>query len=225
MSQVFAFMSPSAVARGGDAALLRTPMERSHLAAGATLTAADGWRLAEYEATPGDAWLADVSHLGKLDVQGSSERIDELTGGLELGRASHHEDVWTMRLSPVWAVVLCPFDRVGELAERIGEGVTDMTCGWAAVTIGGSHVRDVFMRSSGMDVRESSFGPGRCAGTSVMRVQATVLNEGDDRITMLIGWEFGEYFWESIIDAGHGFEIAAVSASATSAVSTSEEVA
>ena len=34
-----------------------------------------------------------------------------------------------------------------------------------------------------------------------MRCPALILNAGD-RVLMLIGWEFGEYFWESILDAG-----------------------
>ena len=211
MSQVFAFMSPAAV----DAAtepLLRTPMERSHTAAGAAIEAAGGWRLAVYDTEPGDAWLADVSHTGKLDVRGEPARIDELTGNLDLGKARLHDDVWTLRISPRWAVVLCDFGRVAELSERIGEGVTDMSCGWAAVTVGGPAVREVFMRSSGMDVRERSFGPGDCAGTSVMRCPAIVLNEGGDRIRMLVGWEFGEYFWEAMLDAGVGYGITPVSA-------------
>jgi heterotetrameric sarcosine oxidase gamma subunit len=211
MSQVFAFMSPAAVDSAAHAQL-RTPMERSHVAAGATIEAAGGWRLAVYDTEPGDAWLADVSHTGKLDVRGEPARIDELTGNLELGKARLHDDVWTLRISPRWAVVLCDFGRVAELSERIGEGVTDMSCGWAAVTVGGPQVREVFMRSSGMDVRERSFAPGDCAGTSVMRCPAIVLNEGGDRIRMLVGWEFGEYFWEAMLDAGVGFGITPVSA-------------
>jgi heterotetrameric sarcosine oxidase gamma subunit len=208
MSDPFAFLSPAAA----SGAALRTPMERNHRAAGATIEERDGWRLAEYPENGGlEAWAADVSHTGKLDVRGTRERIDELTGGLQPGHGVHTDDVWTARLSPTHAVVLSPFGRVAELRERIGAGVTDMTCGWAAVLLGGPKVREVFMRSSALDVRPEKFPSGACIAGSVMRCPSTVLND-DGRFWVLCGWEFGEYMWESLLDAGEPVGIAPVSA-------------
>jgi glycine cleavage system aminomethyltransferase T len=206
----FAFLSPAAT----TGAVLRTPMERNHRAAGATLQEQDGWRIAEYETADDDlqAWTADLSHTGKLDVRGTAQRIDELTGGLELGRGNETGGVWTLRLSPTHAIVICPFDRVVELAERIGDGVVDMTCGWAAVMLGGPAAREVFMRSSSLDVREHRFPPGACMAGSVMRCPSIVLND-DGRLWVLCGWEFGEYMWEALLDAGVHHGIAPVSAS------------
>jgi glycine cleavage system aminomethyltransferase T len=205
----FAFLSPAAA----NGVALRTPMERHHLAAGATLEQSDGWRIAVYEPRNGlKAWAADVSHVGKLDVRGSAERIDELTGSLELGRADSTDGVWTLRLSPIHAVVVCPFERVASIGERIGEGVVDMTCGWAAVVLGGLAARDVFMRSSSLDVRDETFPPGSCMAGSVMRCPSIVLNDGG-RLWVLCGWEFGEYMWEALLDAGVSHDIAPVSSS------------
>ena len=34
-----------------------------------------------------------------------------------------------------------------------------------------------------------------------MRVPTLVLNEGG-HISMFVGWEYGEYFWDAILDAG-----------------------
>ena len=209
----FAFLSAAAVA--GDAEM-RTPMERSHLAAGAEIEHHDGWRIAAY---PGNgepaAWAADASHHGKIDVRGTVAEIDDVTGGLEIGRASHVDGVWTLRLSPTHAVVLCPFGRVEELRSRIASQeslcVVDMTCGWAAVVIGGELVREVFMRSSALDVRPDRFPSGACTGGSVMRCPSIILND-DGRFWVLCGWEFGEYMWDSLLDAGVGFGITPVSA-------------
>jgi heterotetrameric sarcosine oxidase gamma subunit len=217
----FAFLSPAAA----DEVALRTPMERSHLAAGAEIEQRDGWRVAAY---PGNgaaaAWAADVSHQGKIDVRGTSAEIDDVTGGLELGRASHVDGVWTLRLSPTHAVVLCPFGRVEELRARIASThslcVIDMTCGWAAVMLGGELVREVFMRSSSLDVRPHRFGPGACMAGSVMRCGSIVLND-DDRFWVLCGWEFGEYMWDALLDAGVNLGIVPVSA----AVALGREVA
>ena len=63
-SDPFAFLSPAAAQ---DVAL-RTPMERNHRAAGAELEDRDGWRIAAYPPNGNAAaWLADVSHVGKID--------------------------------------------------------------------------------------------------------------------------------------------------------------
>jgi len=194
----YAFMSP---ATAGNGVVLRTPMDRRHAAAGAAFAERDGWRIAEYEGEPADPWLADVSHLGKLDVRGSQAELDELTGGLATGAARRDGDVWTLRLTPVHGYVLCPYGRVGALRDSIGASAIDVTSGLAGVALGGSRWRDVMNRSSGLDVRPSRFGPGRCMAGSVMRVPTLIVNEGES-IPMFVGWEYGEYFWDAILDAG-----------------------
>jgi len=201
----YAFMSP---ATAGNGVVLRTPMDRRHAAAGATFAERDGWRIAEYEGEPADPWLADVSHLGKLDVRGSQAELDELTGGLPTGAARRDGDVWTLRLTPVHGYVLCPYGRVEALRGSVGAAAIDVTSALAGVALGGSRWRDVMNRSSGLDVRPSRFGPGRCMAGSVMRVPTLIVNEGES-ITMFVGWEYGEYFWDAILDAGATLGIAA----------------
>ena len=202
----YAFMSPSAAAAG---VALRTPMERSHLAAGATVEERDGWRIGVYpETDEHDPWIADVSHLGKLDLRGTAAELDELTGGLGTGRARQDGDVWTLRLTPTHGFVLCPFPRLASLRDSIGPAAIDVTCGLAGLAVGGSRWRHVMHRSSGLDVRESRFPPNRCMAGSVMRVPTLIVNDGDG-ISMFVGWEYGEYFWDAILDAGATLGIAA----------------
>jgi glycine cleavage system aminomethyltransferase T len=201
----YAFLSPAAAAGGVG---LRTPMERAHLAAGATIETLDGWRVAAYPAADGaDAWAADLSHLGKLDVRGTAAELDTLTGGLEKRAARSDGDVWTLRLTPTHGYVLAPFGQVAGLRGRIGAAAIDVSCGLAAVALGGPRRRDVFHRSSGLDVREGRFGPNRCMAGSVMRVPTLVVNRGDDFL-MLVAWEYGEYFFDAILDAGETLGIA-----------------
>ena len=198
-------MSPAA-ARSGVA--LRTPMERCHLAAGATLEERDGWRIAVYPDADGDPWVVDVSHFGKLDLRATAAGLDELTGGLAPGAARADGDVWTMRLTPTHGHVICPFDRVESIRSATGGAAIDVTCGLAGVAVGGLRWRDVMNRSSGLEVRASRFGPDRCMAGSVMRVPTLVLNEGA-HISMFVGWEYGEYFWDAILDAGATLSIGA----------------
>ena len=132
-------------------------MERSHIAAGAAspTTRAGGSPPIQHESA--ELWIADRSHLGKLDLRGTAEELDALTGGLEPGHARDDGGVWTLRLTATHGYVICGFDRVGELRERIGAAAVDITCAMAAVEIGGAEWREVFMRSSGSDVRASQF--------------------------------------------------------------------
>jgi glycine cleavage system aminomethyltransferase T len=182
----YAFISPSAVApAGGHRPLLRSPIEHAHVAAGASIEEQDGWRVAAYEGERGDAWLADLSHLGKLDLRGSQAELDDLTGRLPAGGAREAGDAWLARITPTH----------GHLA------------------LGGPAWREVWMRSSGVDAREASFPAGRCLAASVMRVPTLAINQGK-QVLMLVGWEFGEYFWESILDAGLTLGITPVSAGA-----------
>ena len=204
------FLAPdAAVASDRHTPLARTPMERAARSAGARFEVRDGWNVAvgytsperERQACRETAGWADVSHLGKLDVRGSQAELDELTGGLPTGAARRDGDVWTLRLTPVHGYVLCPYGRVGALRDSIGAPAIDVTSGLAGVALGGSRWRDVMNRSSGLDVRPSRFGPGRCMAGSVMRVPALIVNEGES-IAMFVGWEYGEYFWDAILDAG-----------------------
>jgi len=208
----YAFLSPAAVAaEGGHQPLLRSPIEPAHIAAGAQIETHAGWRIAAYEPTDAQLWVSDQSHLGKLDLRGTAEELDGLTGGLEPGTARADGEVWTIRLTPTHGYVVCPFERVGELRARIGGAAIDATCGLAAVALGGDGWREVWARSSGLDVRESRFAPGRCVAGSVMRVNTLAVHRSN-HVLMLVGWEFAEYFWEAILDAGAELGLAAVTA-------------
>jgi len=208
----YAFLSPAgARPAGGYTPALRTPMERAHLAAGAVLREQDGWRIAVYDQADADLWISDLSHLGKLDVRTGAGELDELTGHLPPGHSREDDGVWTMRLTATRAMVVCPFVRVSQLRQRIGAAAIDVTSNWAAVAVGGDERREVLARSSGLDLREKRFAAGSCLAGSVMRVSTIVLNRGDSFL-MLIGWEFGEYFWEAIRDAGVNLGIVPVSA-------------
>ena len=86
-----AFLSP------GPDAVAKSPMEPGTVAAGATIEQRDGWNVADGASPTRSArsravGFADVSHLGKLELQGD---ISAITGyELELGRALRADGAW-----------------------------------------------------------------------------------------------------------------------------------
>jgi glycine cleavage system aminomethyltransferase T len=86
-----AFLSPSA------GATLRSPMERQAAAAGASFEERDGWNVAvrfdgleaERERTRAAVGFADLSHLGKVELQAPADALEAIAGvDLELGVAT-----------------------------------------------------------------------------------------------------------------------------------------
>lgn len=219
------FLSPAAAsARDGFEPLARSPMERDARAAGARHEVRDGWNVAvgyasveqEREALARAAGWADVSHLGKLELQGSAEAVAALVGAvaggarLELGRATRAAGAWWCPVTPRRALVICPPAALGGLRERLeesagatdGAGVVDVTTAFAALTLAGPLAREVFARFSAIDLRPQSlplhgFRPG-----SVARGPGMVLREDDDRFLLLFGWALGGYAWSVVADAG-----------------------
>ncbi|MGH2927544.1 MAG: hypothetical protein ACRDL8_05025, partial [Solirubrobacteraceae bacterium] len=104
-----AFMSVSA---GADGPVARSPMEVPARAAGARFEIRDGWNVAvEYPsrlaADAGRVGWADVSHLAKLELRGSTEAIDAAAGEpLGFGTAVRRDGAWWCRLTSGRALVV-----------------------------------------------------------------------------------------------------------------------
>jgi sarcosine oxidase gamma subunit len=164
-------------------------MDALHRSAGARVEERDGWAVAVYPERESPVWVADVSTMRKIELRAPAHVLDERTGAL--------------RLTPTRALVL------GDGEDGSAEGALDLTCGWAAVRIGGAQVRELFARLSALDVRAKSFAPGDVMMGSVARCPGIVVNEGDDRLILMVGWEYGAYLWETVLDAGAPLGIAA----------------
>ncbi len=202
-----AFLSP------GPGAVAKSPMEPGTLAAGATIEERDGWNVATAFADEelSAVGFADVSHLGKLEIQGD---ISAITGhDLELGRALSTDGAWWCPYSAERAVVLCPPDSTAALRDRLrasaaganGLGtVIDTTTSQGAIAIVGPLARETFARFTAIDLRPAvtpvhAFRPG-----SVARTGGAILCEAPDRYLMLFGAALGQYVWTLVADAaGH----------------------
>jgi glycine cleavage system aminomethyltransferase T len=200
-----AFLSPS------PDALCRSPMERQAVSAGARIEQRDGWNVAvgfdggqaERERLRSAVGFADMSHLGKLEVQG------EQAGGLELGTATVRDGAWWCPYTRERALVLCEPAWLADLRGRLDGsapepalgGVVDVTTALAALAIEGPLAREVFARFTALDLRDRvtpvhGFRPG-----SVARTPGAVLRQTESRWLMLFGAALGQYMWTVVADA------------------------
>jgi len=191
----------SAGAAAADA-VARSPMERQARAAGAQLEVRDGWNVAvgygspeqERHACASTAGWVDVSHLGKLELQGQG--ITK-SAGLELGRATRRDGAWWCPLTPDRALV------IGERPERIPEqtSVVDVGTVFAAMTLVGPLSREVFARFCAADLRPKVTPVTGLRPVSIARQPGLIVCEADDRYLFLFGWAVGQYMWTVVEDA------------------------
>jgi glycine cleavage system aminomethyltransferase T len=204
------FLSPSA-----DGALARSPMERQALAAGAQLERRDGWNVAvrfdgeeaERERCRTAVGFADLSHLGKVELQGGA------AAEFELGRATWADGSWWCPYTSQRALALCEPGELPQLRERLEErvaehagltSVIDVTTALAALAIEGPLARELFARFTALDLRDAvtpvhGFRPG-----SVARTPGAVLRQSQERWLMLFGAALGQYVWTVVADAAEG---------------------
>ena len=201
-----AFLSP------GAGAVAKSPMEPGTVAAGATIENRDGWNVAtafpDEERSLSAVGFADVSRLGKIEVQGD---VAAITGHeLELGRALRAEGAWWCPYSAQRAVVLCsPGDTVALrdlLTASAAEAnslasVIDTTTSQGAMTILGPLARETFARFTAIDLRPEITPPLAFRPGSVARTGGAILCEAPDRYLMLFGAALGQYVWTVVADA------------------------
>lgn len=211
----------------------RTPLYRTALALGATLTDHAGWQVTsrfrspEEEAQQAQAGvgLADASWLGKLQVQG--RHLDPKTwqiAGATVWPLAAGEVLVTCEPSDTPAVRQTIQDQAVPLSlgERPGEGsntespyiyVTDVTSVYAALLLAGPHSRAVLQRLTALDVSDPALPDLACARTGLAHVHATILRQDLGPVPaywLLVGWEYGAYVWDAALHAGESFGIAPI---------------
>ena len=201
-----AFLSPS------PTAICRSPMERQARAAGASFEERDGWNVAvgfdgeeaERERLRSTVGFADMSHLGKVEVQGPQ------AGHLGLGTVELADGAWWCPYTAQRAIVLCEPSRLPRLREDLADGaaaengpasVVDVTTVFGALSVGGPLARELFARFTALDLRDAvtpvhGFRPG-----SVARTPGAVLRQSEQRWLMLFGAALGQYVWTVVADA------------------------
>jgi glycine cleavage system aminomethyltransferase T len=182
-------------------AVAHSPMEGLARAAGARFEVRDGWNVAvdfPGSGAGGDrvGW-ADVSHLAKVELQGSADTISELP----FGTAVRRDDAWWCRLTQTRALVI---GARPELTEADDLKIVDVTCNFAAITLVGPQGRETFARFCALDLRPKVTPVGALRPGSIGRQPGLLIREDEDRYLFLFGWATGEYMWSVVADAaGH----------------------
>jgi glycine cleavage system aminomethyltransferase T len=180
-------------------AVAHSPMERPARAAGARFKVRDGFNVAVEFAGGGAlsdtvSW-ADVSHLSKVELQGSSDVIAELP----FSTAVRRDDAWWCRLTQTRALVI---GTRPDLSGADDLDVLDVTTNFAALTLLGPLARETFARFCALDLRPQVTPVGALRPGSIGRQPGLVIREDEERYLFLFGWATGEYMWSVVADAG-----------------------
>jgi heterotetrameric sarcosine oxidase gamma subunit len=222
----------------GEGAVARSPIEHLAQRAGARCEVRDGWNVAV--AFPGEdggdaaassaAW-ADMSHLGKLELQGPTDALDRVAGefgvSLSLGEAARASGAWWCRVSGERALVVGDVSAVRERLEAVaadaaGVSLLDVTSGLAALTIVGPLAREVFARFCALDLRPARTPVRAVRPGSIARQPGILVCEDENRYLFLFGAATAEYMWEVVSDAGGHLGGRPIGVDALPALSTEE---
>jgi glycine cleavage system aminomethyltransferase T len=158
--------------------------------------------------------LADVSWMLKFDLQGHGLKTPP-----ELGPEA---SLWP--LGQLHYLVTCePAEGQAvreflQQSQKVGADaslpppvyVTDVTSVYAQLLLAGPRSREVLSKLTSMNLSEKARGNLTCAQANVAHVHAIVLRKdlaGVPAYHLLVGREYGESLWESVLHAGHEFHI------------------
>jgi heterotetrameric sarcosine oxidase gamma subunit len=220
----FEFLAPDAAqAFNGAPPALRSPIEWAHRDAGARAGERAGWRsvsdygdpAAEAAACERSVGVADLSYLGKLELQAAAALVSgivaDLAGGatLSLGQAALRGEVWWCPITPERVLAVTPPEATAGVRDELeaaasGESfasVQELTTALGSNAVVGPLAREAFARSTALDMRPGVFGEGAFAPVSVARVPGMVLRTGGDSFLHLFGAGYAQYIWTVFVDA------------------------
>ncbi len=200
-------------------------MQPKHLSLGATMAETNKWLLPAHYSTVQEeteflrasAGVSDISSNGKLALQGEIDsqilRALGQSGPKAIGTVGKlaHEggDIVIARLASDDALLLSE-NRSSTLAGLLNDCSTcshsvDMTSVLAGLAILGPEARAVLTRLTEIDTSDSAFPDLSCAQGMVAEVRATLLRVDRGAVPgyeLYFGRDYGEYMWDSVLEAG-----------------------
>lgn len=221
-------------------ALQRTPLYPAHAALGARMVPFAGWEmplqyegiLAEHRAVRSDVGMFDVSHLGRVLLEGlqSGTCVDYLVptdlSGLAVGRARYTvlcneeggllDDLIVYRLSPALFLLVvnaAPFPQVfpwiAGQARRFGVHVSDLTSATAAIAVQGPRALSLIARLfPDLDPPPERYSLRESRwppGSETQGYWAWVTRTGytgEDGVEVVLPAEGAQSLWQALLEAG-----------------------
>lgn len=182
-----------------------------------------GWQVAASFAAPADeaararksVGLADVSWMLKFNLQGHSlKNPPDLGPEIFLWPLAQRQHLLTCEPSSSIAVKerLQQFQKAGAGTSPAPFYVTEVTPVYTEMLLAGPRSRDVLNKLTSLNLSENARGNLTCAQANVAHVHAVVLRKdlaGIPAFHLLVGRDYGESVWESVLHAGHEFHITA----------------
>jgi glycine cleavage system aminomethyltransferase T len=200
-------------------------MQPRHLSLGATLVETNKWLLParystveeETELLRTSAGVSDISSNGKLALQGEIDSQISLVLGQsgpgaigKVGKITHETgDIVIARLASDDALLLTA-GRSSTLAGLLEDGdscshTVDMTSVMAGLAIVGPKAQSVLAGLTEIDASDMAFPNLSCAQGMVAEVRATLLRVDRGAVPgyeLYFGRDYGEYMWDSVLEAG-----------------------
>jgi sarcosine oxidase subunit alpha len=182
-----------------------------------------GWLVASAFGAPADeatrtresVGLADVSWMPKFNLQGQGLKTPpDLGAGASWWLIARLEYLVTCESSADQTVMdrLQQIQLAGTDAARSDSiYVTDVTSVYTHLFLAGPRSRDVLNKLTSLNFSDEARGNLTCAQASVAHVHTIVLRKDLAEVPayhLLVGREYGECVWESVLHAGHEFHIA-----------------
>ncbi len=161
---------------------------------------------------------ADVSHLGKLELQADAgdDAQHRGRGGRRReprARSARPElpGAWWLPLTASRTLIVCESGDATGLQQRLEQAiaaerrrtpsVADVSSVFAALTLVGPLAREVFARFCAVDLRPAVTPVAALRPGSIARQPGLIVREDEDRFLFLFGWAVGEYMWTVVEDA------------------------
>jgi glycine cleavage system aminomethyltransferase T len=211
--------------------LYRSPLEDVMRRAGAAMTWRDGRMVAAHFGSPtGElavcaraVGMADRSALGKLELRGYPEALDQVVSYLTDGQLEPNEvlcvdGVQWCSASPDRVFALCKPGDLFELSERLHSAVrlapgallTDETDDLAALALLGPAAPSVVAALGAWDLETVALPRPSFAAVTLDGLPVFLLEESSSRFLILVESEYAERLWDLLERVGRRFGLACV---------------
>ncbi len=175
-----------------------------------------GWQVAATFGNPSEeaartresVGLADLSWMSKFNLQGSGmKNAPDLGPDVRVWLLGRREYLVTCEPLVADAAKARLVQIMGvETRLRPPIYVTDVTSVYTQLMVAGPNSREVLSKLTSLNLSEGARGNLSCAQANVAHVHAVVLRNdlpGIPAFHLLVGREYGESLWESVLHAGH----------------------